>query len=330
MAESGVPGIALTIAVEGAIVYSEGFGYSDLENSVLVDPSKTGFRVASVAKPMTLMAIGKLHDEGKIDLDSPVGEYLPELASLRYPITIRQLAGHLGGIRHYEGDEFWSNKEYESVRDGLAIFMGNPISHEPGTKFLYSSYGINVLGAVIEAVSGQQFVDVMNDKVFRPLGMHNTVADDPSAIVSRRARPYSLSDGNVVNSRAVNNTYKWPSGGFLSTTENLVEFGLAHLQGKALSEETLATFWTPQRTSDGGDVLVYDGEEMGYGMGWMVRRDTEGRTVIGHLGRAVGGSTEFGVYAEPGLVYAMSTNGDFVSERFRATAYEIASIFMPD
>ena len=328
MADSDVPGVAMTVAVEGTIVYSEGFGYSDLENSVPVDPTETRFRVASVAKPMTLMAIGRLHAEGKIDLDLPVGEYLPELASLEYQVTIRQLAGHLGGIRHYEGDEFWSDEQYASVRDGLAIFMDNPISHEPGTRFLYSSYGINILGAVIEAVSGQEFVEVMTDIVFQPLGMRMTVADDPAVIIASRARPYSLRDGNLVNSPAVNNTYKWPSGGFLSTTEDLVTFGLGHLNGEALPATTLAIFWRPQHTLDGSEILVYDSEEMGYGLGWMVRKDTKGRTVIGHLGRAVGGSTEFGIYVGSGLVYAMSTNSDFVSDKFRATAYEVASIFI--
>ena len=210
--------------------------------------------------------------------------------------------------------------------------MGNPISHEPGTEFLYSSYGINILGAVIEAVTGQTFVELITDKVFRPLGMQKTVADDPAAIITSRARPYSLSDGNLVNSPVVNNTYKWPSGGFLSTTEDLVRFGVAHLQGEALADSILDLYWAPQQTLDGRRMLAYnhshDPEEMEYGMGWMIRKDDEGRTVIGHRGHAVGGSTEFGIYVEFSLVYAISTNVDPVSDAFRSTAYDVADIFL--
>lgn len=325
---SDLPGVSMTVAVDGAIVYSEGFGFGDLENPVPIEPGATKFRVASVAKPMTLMAIGILHDEGRIDLDAPVSRYLPELASLGRPVTIRQLAGHLGGIRHYEGNEFWNNERYESVRDGLAVFMENPMSHDPGTRFLYSSYGINILGAVIEAVSDQDFLEVMTARIFRPLGMKDTVADDPAAIIKGRARPYSVVDGRLVNSPPVNNSYKWPSGGFLSTTEDLVVFGLAHLSEKAVSASTRALFWRPQHTSAGGRTLVFDGEDMGYGLGWMIRKDSRGRTVIGHLGRAVGGSTEFGIYRDAGLVYAMSTNQDAVDDAFRATAYDVADVFM--
>jgi serine beta-lactamase-like protein LACTB len=332
LSDSGAPGVSITIAQDGEVVLSEGFGFSDLENMVPVKPSETRFRVASIAKPMTLMAIGRLAEEGKIDFDVPVSHYLPELTRTEQPITIRQLAGHLGGIRHYEGDEFWSTKQYASVRDGLAIFLDNPIKHEPGTQFLYSSYGFNVLGAVVEAVSDDEFVSVMTELVFQRIGMKRTVADDPSAIVVGRARPYSVEDGILVNSASVNNTYKWPSGGFLSTTEDLVRFGVAHLQGEALSDSILDLFWTPQQTLDGRRTLAYnhshDPEEVEYGMGWMIRKDNRGRTVIGHRGHAVGGSTEFGIYVESGLVYAISTNMDPVSDAFRSTAYDVADIFL--
>ena len=332
LSDSGAPGVSMTIAKDGEIVLSEGFGFSDLENLVPVKPSETRFRVASTAKPMTLMAIGRLAEEGKIEFDVPVSHYLPELTAIEQPITIRQLAGHLSGIRHYEGDEFWSTRQYESVRDGLAIFLDNPTKHKPGAEFLYSSYGFNVLGAVVEVVSNDEFVNVMTELIFERVGMNRTVADDPSIIIAGRARPYSKVDGTLVNSPPVNNTYKWPSGGFLSTTEDLVRFGVAHLQGEALSGSVLEVFWTPQQTLDGREILAYnhshDYEEVEYGMGWMIREDHDGRTVIGHRGHAVGGSTEFGIYVDSGLVYAISTNMDPVTDSFRSTAYKVVDIFL--
>jgi CubicO group peptidase (beta-lactamase class C family) len=331
MAESGAPGVAITIAKDNRIILSEGFGYADLEQQVAVRPESTKFRVGSTAKTMTMTAVGRLYEQGKVDLDAPVSNYLPELATIATPISIRQLAGHLGGIRHYHGDEFWSRKRYASVRDGLSIFLENPTAHDPGKAFLYTSYGFNVIGAVVEAVSGRDFLEVMTNTVFGPIGMQHTVADDVDAIIGDRSRYYTMRDGRLINSPPVQNSYKWPSGGFLSTTEDLVKFGLAHLNENALTRETVDLFWTPQQTLTGGQTFIHNGEEIRYGMGWMIRRDHQGRRVIGHSGQSVGGTTEFGIYVESRLVYAISTNMDPVSQdSYRSTVYEVLDLFLTD
>ena len=98
MQESGLPGLAVTVGRSGQVVYSEGFGYADLEQRVPVDPAVTRFRVGSTAKSMTAMAIGQLVEAGKLDLDAPIQAYLPDFPEKRAPITTRMLAGHLGGI----------------------------------------------------------------------------------------------------------------------------------------------------------------------------------------------------------------------------------------
>src|SRR5208283_5675830 len=109
----GIPGISMTVAVDGKIVYSEGFGYADLEERVPVWPT-TKFRIGSISKPLTAVGLMELVQGGKVDLDAPVQKYVPTFPDKGAVITVRMVAGHLGGIRHYQGEEFLIQKHYGS------------------------------------------------------------------------------------------------------------------------------------------------------------------------------------------------------------------------
>ncbi len=146
----GIPGLSLTVAVDGKIMYSEGFGYADLEERVPVWPT-TKFRIGSISKPLTATALMQLVEAGKLELDAPVQKYVPSLPEKGAVITTRMLAGHLAGIRHYQGDEFNIQRHYANVLDGVNIFENDPLVSPPGTKFNYSSYGYNLLSAVVES-----------------------------------------------------------------------------------------------------------------------------------------------------------------------------------
>jgi len=118
------------------------------------------------------------------------------------------LAGHLGGIRHYHGDENFIQQHYDNVLDALTIFQNDPLVKTPGTEFSYSSYGYNLLGAIVEGASGETFIDYMNTHVFKPLNLDNTEADFVRNIVENRTRYYDIVNGQPVNSRPVDNSYK--------------------------------------------------------------------------------------------------------------------------
>lgn len=105
---------------------------------------------------MTAYAVAQLVELGNLDLDAPVQTYVPKFPQKRAPISSRQLLGHLSGIRHYAGNEFLSRKHYETVSAGLLIFQNDPLVNMPGEAFLFSSYGYNLLGAVIEGASGSR------------------------------------------------------------------------------------------------------------------------------------------------------------------------------
>ncbi|HWZ97591.1 MAG TPA: serine hydrolase domain-containing protein [Candidatus Dormibacteraeota bacterium] len=302
----GIPGFSVTVARDGEIIYSEGFGYADVEQKVAAWPT-TKFRIGSVSKPLTAVALVKLVEQGKLDLDVPIQKYVPTFPDKGDVITARMLAGHLAGIRHYNGDEFFIQKHYETVLDGLAIFQNDPLASPPGTKFNYSSYGFNLLSAAIEKACGEDFLSCMHELVFTPLGLRSTIEDQPSEIIEQRSRFYDHpKDKPLQNALYVDNSYKWAGGGFLSSTEDLVRFGSALLQPGYLKKETLALLFTSQKTRSG--------EETGYGMGFSVGKSKSGQKIYQHSGGSVGGTSQLIIYPDQRVVIAMicnySTNGE--------------------
>lgn len=130
--ENNVPGASISVSVRGEIIWSYGWGFADLEQHVPVDPSKTLFRIGSVSKPITAFALGRLVDQGKIDLDVPIQQYVPLFPVKKYPITLRQLAGHLAGIRHYKGNEMENKEYFPNVEEGLSFFINDSLLFVPG------------------------------------------------------------------------------------------------------------------------------------------------------------------------------------------------------
>lgn len=294
------PGLAISVGLEGNLVWSAGLGLADLEQNVPVDPAHTRFRIGSVIKPMTAYAIALLVDQGALDLDAPVQAYAPSFPQKQAPVTTRALLAHLAGVRHYEGEEFLLRERFDTVEAGLEIFQDDPLVHAPGTAYLYSSYGYNLLGAVIEGASGEDYLGYMQSQVLAPLGMNSTVPDHLAPVIPGRGRYYIWNEGHYSNAPEVDNSYKWASGGYVGTSDDLVRFGLAMLQHQGISEETQRLFWTEQRTSDN--------EPTGYGLGWRIRTDEDGRLWIGHTGGSVGGTTSFWVQPGTGLVLAAISN----------------------
>jgi CubicO group peptidase (beta-lactamase class C family) len=317
MAEQQIPGLTAAVLIGGEIVWSEGFGWADVENQVPVTPL-TKMRVGSVSKSMTGAALGVLLDAGQIDLDAPVQQYIPSFPEKRGPISTRQVAGHIAGIRHYRGDEFLSTTHYDSVEDGLVIFAEDSLLFEPGARFQYSSYGWNLVSAVVEGASGQDFLPFMRSAIFRPLNLRHTVADHTDSLITYRTAFYSVEDSILINAPYVDNSYKWAGGGFLSTADDLVRFGDAMINGDFFTPATRDELFTSLRTNSG--------EHTGYGLGFFVGTDEAGRRTVGHSGGSVGGTTQLIMYPEQDVVVALIANRGGVD--YRAVHQHIAALFM--
>jgi serine beta-lactamase-like protein LACTB len=318
----GSPGLSAAVAVDGKVVWAEGFGEADVEGHVAVSP-ESRFRLGSLSKLMTAAAVARLVDSGSLDLDAPVQRYAPSFPDKGQPITPRQLAGHLAGIRHYGPQDFQRPvKRYERLTDGLEIFQGDPLVQPPGTAYLYSSYGYNLLGVVVEGAARKDFLTALDELVWRPLGLSATGPDVPERIVDRRARPYRRSSGGVIeNEVPIDSSYKWPSGGLLSSASDIVRFGSAQLAGDFLKPATRALLFTSQRTAAG--------EETGVGLGWRIATSEAGRRFYHHGGSIEGGRAFILLLPEGRVAVAILTN--LSGARFaEQDALKLAELFLSE
>ena len=262
MSKNMVPGASVAIIKNKNIVWERGYGMADVEKFVPATPA-TIYRLASVSKPITAVAVMQLVEQGKIALDSPIQKYVPAFPIKKYSITPRQLLSHMSGIRHYQGDEFNINRPYKSLTEALDIFKNDSLLEKPGEKQIYSTYGYTLLGVMIENVSGKTFMDYLKENVFKPAGMTHTYEDDPLKIIHNRAAPYdTIRTGELGNSVFVNTSYKIPGGGLISDVEDMSRFMIALQQGKLVKPST----WQQMIT----EVKTTKGERTYYGFGWIL------------------------------------------------------------
>lgn len=298
--KQGIPGISICVGTKDKILWAEGFGLADIENQVPVAVTSM-FRMGSVSKSLTSLAVGRLVEEGRLDLDAPIEKYNTGYARKQYSITPRQLATHTAGVRHYGlNDGLQCIKLYKNVQDGLVIFSRDSLLFKPGTAYNYSTYGYSLLSAVIEQVSQTPFLAYMQTAIFNPLGMTHTGADYSDKLVPHRVRFYETRNGQLVNANQVENSYKWAGGGFLSTPADLVIMGGSLLSYSLLKKETVALLFTPQ--------LLADGKNTNYGFGWRIGTDKKKRRIIHHGGSIDGGRTFLILYPDHNLVVAITAN----------------------
>ena len=299
MSARNVPGLSIAVVRDGTLAWSAGFGFADLENFVPFRPT-TVWRLASVSKPLTAVAAMQLAERGRLDLDAPVASTCPAFPKKPWPITARQLLGHLAGIRHYaDGENFDSTRHYSAVAESLEVFRDDPLLQEPGSKNVYSTYGYVVLGCVVEGTSGEKFADYLRENVTGPAGMTRTRPDDLFEIVPNRARGYArLPDGRLRNADLADTSNKVPGGGLVSTAEDLARFAIALFDHKILKAETFAAMQVPMRTNDGKDSPYF---------GWSIASE-RGETMLTHTGSQQGTSSYFLMIPRRRLAFAILTN----------------------
>src|SRR5215207_1069281 len=261
--------------VKDGVSWVKGFGHADLENKTPMK-AESAYRLASVTKPMTAIAVLQLAEQGKLNLDAEVQTYVPYFPKKKWPVTVRQLLGHLGGIPHYVNPEAELHiKTRKTTRESIALFENYDLVAEPGTRYSYSSYGYNLLGAVVEAASGQSYGDYMRDHVWRPLGMTDTRMDDPLEIIPNRVRGYQLADGKVANSEFIDISSRFAAGGTRSTVPDLLKFAEGVMRGKLLSKSSSDLMFDSMQTREG--------RLTNYGAGWGTS-SSGGRFMVTHSG----------------------------------------------
>ena len=269
-AKSHAPALSAAVVKDNQLIWSKGYGLADVEQK-LPARSDTVYRLASVTKSITAIAVMQLVEAGKLDLDAPIQQYCPSYPQKQWTVTSRHLLTHMAGVRHNKWGETTSTRHYASVTDAIAVFKDDALLFEPGTKYSYSTQGYVLLGGAIENVSGIPYLQYLQERIFAPAGMTHTAADDASLNIPNRAVGYRrglfgfgwLSWFRGVHVAPPHDTsIKIPAGGLVSTVEDMARFAIAVNSGILVRPETLAAMWTKPKTRGG--------EESIYGLGFLI------------------------------------------------------------
>jgi CubicO group peptidase (beta-lactamase class C family) len=326
LVEQNLPGLSVAVGAGGEIVWAEGFGWADVEKRVPVAPAMR-FRIGHASNALTSAAVGLLLEKGRLNLDDEIQKYVPAFPRKQWPVTLRQLMGHVAGVRHYDNEgDYMPTGHCERASEGLRIFADDPLRFEPETEYRYSTFGWILVSAAVEAVADEPFFTFMRAQIFKPLGMADTTSDSGAEPVPDRVTFYSprfSGDPQYGPELAAPVDYSCfaGAGGFLSTPSDLVRFGMALSSGKLLPTARVKMLQTPQ--------VLASGQETDYGLGWMLETVPlagEPTWLAGHASRTLlGGSTSFMTFPERGIVVAVTSNTSFAS--MRSVALKIAQAF---
>jgi CubicO group peptidase (beta-lactamase class C family) len=295
---------AVLIARDGRVLLSRGYGMADLEHDV-PNANTTKFRIGSVTKQFTAMAVMLLQEQGRLSVHDPVCKDVPDCPAEWQPITIHHLLSHTSGIPSFT--DFPDNDDYERKHMALLAtmdrFKNKPLTFKPGEKFDYSDSNYLVLAFVIEKASGQSYESFLRAKIYQPLGMANSGYDHPQKILKQRAIGY-LRQGDVV----INNSHYFvmdtPCGGGsqYSTVEDLYLWDQSLYTEKIASRSSLDAMFTPHTPES----FQWHGY-FKYGYGWMLG-ELFHRKIIWHEGGINGFVSYIGRYPDEKLTIILLSN----------------------
>lgn len=314
LARWAVPGAAVGILHEGETTVSS-FGVTSLDTRQPVTPD-TLFRVASITKPFTATLAMTLVNDGVLDLDRPIVEYLPELSlsdaepARQAAITMRHLLSHTAGIDcELDADLATVGAGDDALSQAIAMFGGLHQWGEPGEIMSYGNTGFWLAGHVIATLLRSTFEDAMRERVFAPLGLERSLFTAEEAIVYPVAlghAPKSLADGTheLIRSYAYPRA-RTPSGGVISTVIDLLQFARWHMgdSGRVLgiSDDLRMSMQEPF-------IRLRSADRECWGIGWDIRETAEGTRTIGHGGSYGGFQTQLTIVPSRGFAFAILTN----------------------
>ena len=313
------PGLVYGIVLDGKLVHAGGIGYTDLDAKIKAD-SSSDFRIASMTKSLTAMAILKLRDEGKLKLDDPAYLYIPEMKGMKYltkdatPVTIKNLLTHSAG---YPEDNPWGDRQLADSDDELTSLYakGVSFSNNPGLGYEYSNLGFATLGYIIKKVSGKTYEEYITENILKPLGMTHTYWEYDKVPKDKLAHGYRWLDDKWVEQPLLHDGSYGAMGGLITTIEDWSKYMALHLSA-----------WPPRDDKETGPVKRSSIREMQYpwdvnfltsnsksptgrpcpnvtaycyGLRWM--KDCDNRVYIGHTGGLPGFGSQWNIMPEYGI-----------------------------
>lgn len=317
--ETIAPGCVVLVAERGKIVYKKSWGKADLELDVAMNPGMV-FRIGSITKQYTAIAILKLVEEGKISLQDSLQEYIADFPVKEHVITVENLLTHTSGIVDYGILDFNIRNAIridfppKQLIDSVAVL---PLDFVPGSRYHYSNSNYLILGYIIEKVAGKSYASYLREAVFKPAGLHHTFYDFPSDIIPNRACGYSSHDSGFKNAGYISMNHAFAAGALLSNVEDLFKWHQALHSFRVVKKETLEKAFTPCRFSGGNT--------SGYGYGWFIM-DFRGNKSIGH-GGAIDGFRSMEMYfPQQDIFIAMLLNSD--NDNFSSFFEHISGLVM--
>ena len=296
------PSIAVAVARDGKLLWEEGFGWADKEHK-RVATAHTPYLLGSVSKPITATAIMVLREQGLVDLDRSINNYLGK-AKLRTATgdvsqaTVRRVIQHMSGLPEYS-EAYYRDEPGQLPSLDLAIRRYGLLTRPPGERFVYSNIGYAALGGVVRHVSGKSYDDFLHDEVFQPLGMKQSAA--PGAHLSPdRAAGYLLEGGREVEYARI---YA-PAADVYASAHDLALFGLFHLKAALPDQHPILSDKTIDEMKDNTVPMG----NAAYGLGWHIRTDSKRRRQVLHGGASAGADAQFTLVPDERLCVVVLAN----------------------
>ena len=291
---------SVLIAKNGQPLVSKGYGMANLEDGTPNTP-QTKFRVGSVTKQFTSMAVMILQERGKLSVGDPVCKHIPVCPPAWQPITIRQLLAHTSGITNYTAlpDFRTFGRTPMTVPALVDLFKDKPLDFTPGEKYSYSNSGYIVLGYVIERVSGKSYQDFLRENIFAPLGMINS-GYDGNMLLNHRASGYAYDPQSnaEVNAAYIDMSIPFAAGALYSTVEDLLHWDQALYTDRLISSKSMDEMFTPVKGN--------------YAYGWSVGKQFDRRS-ISHGGDIYGFASNISRYPDDRTTVIVLTNHEGVA-----------------
>lgn len=295
--EAGIPSVQVAIRRHGRLVYSGAHGHSNLE---VMSPARRDsvYEIGSVTKQFTAALLLMAETEGKLKLDDPIGQHLPDLPEPWRSITLRQCLNHTSGLRDYLAGLFNMRKDFRP-QEVIDLVAKQPLDFPSGSAWSYSNTGYFLGGMILERIYRKPYREVLKERIFEPLGMTRTRTYSPSVVIPQRATGYAVGTSGPTIPELLRESAAYSAGNIISTAEDQTRWLEAVRTGKILTPDQRDAAWARSP--------IAEGRSYPYGLGWFVH-DTFGQNWVEHGGNTFGQSAGNFIFPAQGLVISIHTN----------------------
>jgi CubicO group peptidase (beta-lactamase class C family) len=310
------PGAAVIVVRDGRVIFRKGYGLANVELGVPIEPDMV-FRLGSITKQFTAVAILMLAEQGKLSLDDDLTKFLPDYPTKGQRITIEHLLTHTSGIKNYTSLPEWLAiwRKDLTVKEIVDLFKDQPMDFAPGERWNYSNSGYILLGAIIEKVSGQTYQEFIEKNIFTPLSMKHSYYDNTVRLIPRRVEGYSKGQDGYRNAAYLSMSQPFSAGALMSSVDDLALWDAALYTEKLVKQQSLKRAWNPR--------LLTNGKSAHYGYGWSMSSYVS-HPIIEHGGGVNGFSTYALRMPADRIFVAILSNRDSMGPG--AVAFKVAAL----